>query len=104
MTLVEARTRLGLEPAGTLEKAELRRAYLQAIKRYKPEVDPEGFKAVREAYELLDGLLKMGVTGAEPPATVRPRVPVVTPLESPAEVPADAAPPSPPVDHLQPFR
>ncbi|MBN4059279.1 hypothetical protein JYT22_01345, partial [Endomicrobium sp. AH-315-J14] len=30
----------------------MRRAYLRAVKKHKPERDPEGFKRVREAYEV----------------------------------------------------
>jgi hypothetical protein len=102
MTLEEARTRLGLPPAGQLEKAEVRRAYLQAIKRCKPEVDPEGFKAVREAYELLKGLLEMGMPLPAPP--------VVTGAPAATGAPEDSAPPAeedepvPQVDHLRPYR
>lgn len=98
MTPQEARSRLGLEPSGALEKAELRRAYLQAIKKHKPEVDPEGFKAVRQAYELLDGLMQMGVSLAEAPAGNPIAVPV-----APA-APGETGPPPARTDHLKTYR
>lgn len=60
VTPTEARAHLGLAGSGPLLKSELRRAYLQAIKKHKPEADPEGFQRVREAYELLDRLLVFG--------------------------------------------
>src|SRR3954451_125013 len=105
MTLGEARTRLGLPPAGTLEKAVARRAYLQAIKRCKPEVDPEGFQRIREAYELIEALLPAG-------APVGARSPVVVTVEPPAgegEPEAedddwDDEPPAPFAEHLHPYQ
>lgn len=42
---------LGVAPGAT--SAEVRGAYLQKVRAYPPERDPEGFKRVREAYELL---------------------------------------------------
>jgi hypothetical protein len=50
----EARGLLGFEQ-GTAHD-QLRRAYLRAVKKHPPERDPDGFRRVREAYELLDHL------------------------------------------------
>ncbi len=50
MDLPEARELLGVD-AGTDAKS-IKRAYLRAVKRHKPERDPEGFQRVREAYQL----------------------------------------------------
>ncbi len=47
----EARALLGVEPG--LDPKALRRAYLRKVKTCKPEVDPEGFARLRQAYELL---------------------------------------------------
>lgn len=42
---------LGVEHGAT--SAQVRAAYLQRVRERPPERDPEGFKRVREAYELL---------------------------------------------------
>lgn len=42
---------LGIDPSAT--DAEIRRAYFARVAQHPPERDPEGFKAVREAYEKL---------------------------------------------------
>lgn len=47
--LREAYEKLGVEPGTEPKKA--RRAYLKLLKVHKPETDPEGFKAIREAWE-----------------------------------------------------
>ena len=97
MTLAEARARLGLPPSGALERAEARRAYLQAIKRCKPEVDPEGFQQIRQAYELIEALLQFEAAGPERP-------PIAAPVEVPVHPPEVTRPDEPPVDHLRPYR
>ena len=51
MTRDEALRELGIDASATPEEA--RRAYLRGIKTRKPETDPEGFRRLREAYELL---------------------------------------------------
>ncbi|MFH1468956.1 MAG: hypothetical protein ABIO70_31510 [Pseudomonadota bacterium] len=51
MTPPEARARLGVDPGAT--STEVRRAYLRALKTCKPDQDPVGFMALREAYEVL---------------------------------------------------
>jgi hypothetical protein len=53
MTLEEAAATLTLDPEGPFQAATIRAAYLAAVRRHRPETDPEGFKRVREAYELL---------------------------------------------------
>jgi hypothetical protein len=55
VTLDEARAELGIDAAATPEEA--RRAYLRGIKVRKPETDPEGFRRMREAYEMVTGAL-----------------------------------------------
>ena len=49
----------------------LRRAYLRALKKHRPERDPEGFKRVREAYELLQTSIGARWAGP-PPSALRP--------------------------------
>jgi hypothetical protein len=44
-------TVLGIAP--TLEPAEVKRGYFAALARHPPHADPEGFRKVRAAYELL---------------------------------------------------
>ncbi|HWA78242.1 MAG TPA: J domain-containing protein [Polyangiaceae bacterium] len=59
--MVEARA-LELLGVGQLEgvsREELRRAYLRAVKAHPPERDADGFREVREAYELLQGALQL---------------------------------------------
>lgn len=50
MTFDEALSELGIDPSVGAEGA--RKAYLRLLKKRKPEVDPEGFMRLREAYEL----------------------------------------------------
>lgn len=49
--LSQARERLGLELSA--DAAALRRAYRRRLAEHPPDRDPEGFRRVREAYELL---------------------------------------------------
>ena len=51
MDLREARELLQVDEA--IDARGLERAYLRAVKRHKPERDPEGFQRVRDAYERL---------------------------------------------------
>jgi hypothetical protein len=85
MSAEEARRRLGLSLDGPLDAAELRHAYLKAIKRHKPEADPEGFQAVRLAYEKLAGL-----------ATVEDELPVSAMAPPPAAPDLPTLPKQPP--------
>ena len=52
MELREAYQRLGVEP-GTAPKTA-RRAYLKLLKVHRPETDPAGFQALREAWETIE--------------------------------------------------
>ncbi|NTX04098.1 hypothetical protein [Myxococcus sp. CA040A] len=63
MTLEEARGELGV--AAEAEPDLVRRTYLRMLKTRKPEVDPQGFARLREAYELL----KAAHDGTEAPRT-----------------------------------
>lgn len=66
MTYVDAMRVLGLE--GAPDSASVRRAYLARVKAHSPEKDPEGFKRLRSAFELLRELV--GV--AAPAQTAEP--------------------------------
>lgn len=91
---------LGLA-AGT-PSGELRRAYLRAVKQRKPEVDPEGFRRAREAFELLarwfsfQAQLAAGLNAGPPPDAGPGPVVAPEPALQPAAPPAEAAPPAPP--------
>jgi len=69
MTLDEALQELGIERSASPEEA--RRAYLRGVKTRKPESDPEGFRRLREAYELVSGALRSPASDAAP-AEVQP--------------------------------
>ena len=51
MDAAGALSELGLEAPTSAE--QVRRAYLKAVRIHSPERDPEGFRRVRDAYELL---------------------------------------------------
>jgi hypothetical protein len=89
MTIEEAAVVLGLDPEATFDAAAARRAYLKAIKRHKPESDPEGFKRVRAAYEVLTAYRTFVATVVPAPAP-----PPADPPPSPA--PSQASPPPQP--------
>ncbi len=42
---------LGVQPDAS--DAEIRRAYFSGVQRHPPERDPEGFKVIRKAFEML---------------------------------------------------
>jgi hypothetical protein len=78
----------------------LHRAYLRKVKAHKPDVDPEGFARVREAYELL----RRPAPRATPGAVVSmggPRA-GTPPLRSSEPDPAGGG--APPADPFGPFR
>jgi hypothetical protein len=52
VTLDEALARLNA--ALPLSRRDAKRVYLKQVKLHPPESDPEGFRAVREAFETLD--------------------------------------------------
>jgi hypothetical protein len=94
MTLEEARRQLNVPESATLE--ELRRAYLRGLKKYKPELDPAGFRNHREAYEFLsftEVQRQRGVPQQPPsPVAVEPAPPQPAP-------PQPAPPQTLPEDH-----
>jgi hypothetical protein len=53
LTLDEALRELGVEAGATPD--QIRRAYARGLKTRKPEVDPDGFRRLREAYEIAAG-------------------------------------------------
>jgi hypothetical protein len=97
MDLAEALAELGLAPAGPHDQATIRRAYLKGVKVRKPETDPEGFRRLREAYELLrvfgPGLAYPAPTSAPDTAHApdSPRSPA-TPADPAADATADELP------------
>jgi hypothetical protein len=48
----EARSALGLDPAEQ-DAAVIKRAYRRAVGEHPPDVDPDAFRRIRDAYELL---------------------------------------------------
>jgi hypothetical protein len=90
---------LGVEPGA--EPDTIRRAYLRKVKVHKPEVDPDGFKRVREAFEVLgrwaafQAHLRRQQTESAPEPGAAPPAPAPEPPPSseasPAPLPAAAA-------------
>jgi hypothetical protein len=48
----EARSALGLDPAEQ-DPAVIKRAYRRAVAEHPPDMDPDAFRRIRDAYELL---------------------------------------------------
>jgi hypothetical protein len=94
MTLDEARTLLGVDPTATPEA--VKRAYLRLLRTYNPEVDPEGFKRLREAYELVQGHREpvAGYGGWPRPASDAPVPSSFSPEPQSAEEPAPSPTPA----------
>jgi hypothetical protein len=88
VTLDEALYELGVQRGAGAEAA--RRAYLRLLKVRKPEADPEGFRRLREAYEIVRGPLAMARVAA--PAA---RIVVVPSVESSSAVPTSEPHPAP---------
>ena len=53
---LNARTTLGVSL--TDDASEIKRAYRRAVAEHPPDRDPDGFRRIREAYELLSAPLK----------------------------------------------
>ena len=87
MTFDEAFQEIGVVPGSSQE--EIRRAYLRLVKARKPEVDPEGFRRLREAYELLRQLPE-----ASPEIRLNPRSVEKRPVRQQAETEEVAAEPA----------
>lgn len=88
MTIQDALNVLEIERDVTPQQA--RRAYLRKVKRFKPERDPEGFRRVREAYDIVTPLL------AVPPEARWFDEPEETPSEA-----ADSPQPEPEAERLE---
>lgn len=92
MTIEEAFEEIGLAPGSSPD--EIRRAYLRKLKTRKPEVDPEGFRRLREAYELLtENAEVLSLVATAPPAEL---VPAGRPLQD--TPPSSPSRPSPVVE------
>jgi hypothetical protein len=93
MTTSEARAVLGL--TGPTDARTARRAYLRAVKRHKPEQDPDGFQRVRAAYDTVSRALD---ALDELPALPGHDAPVAAPREAvvPETNRAATPPPDPP--------
>ena len=85
--MTEIWSRLGIPP--TSDQAALRLAYAGRLKQVRPDVDPEGFRALREAFE---AARRMAGDTAAAPAFVPARP--VPPSAPPALSPAPSAAPA----------
>lgn len=79
--LDDARRALALAP-GETDAAAIKQAYRRAVAAHPPDVDPEGFRRVRDAYELLRE------PWARLEALLLSRLPMTPPPAPPAEVPS----------------
>ena len=83
---------LGLDPGSSPE--QIRAAYARLLRQHRPDVDPEGFRELREAYEQLGG-------GGRARRAARMPLPFGRPAAAPADrdgderEPAAGAPPGP---------
>lgn len=79
MTSLDPWKTLGLSPDA--EPDAVRKAYRQCIKRHKPETDPEGFRAVREAYDAALPLAEQNAWRAQARASASVSAPSVESVE-----------------------
>lgn len=98
MNLGDALSALGLSLPTDADAA--RRAYMRLLKKHKPEVDPQGFMRLREAYEEVRAALSApSIAEVAPPPAPSPEPPP-PPSTSPSTSPSPAAPaerpPAPP--------
>jgi hypothetical protein len=70
MTVTEMWRRLGIPP--TTDPAALRLAYAERLKQVRPDVDPAGFRALREAFEAARRMLAGKPAGLPPTPPPRP--------------------------------
>lgn len=77
----EARRVLALDP-GDADPASIKRAYRRALGVHPPDTDPEGFRLVRDAYELLRD------PWARANALLKEQIPQVPPPAPPGEIPS----------------
>ena len=56
MDIDDALEILGLDPSA--DRLTAKRAYLRQVKVHKPELDPDGFRRAREAYEVVERRLR----------------------------------------------
>ncbi|MFN7733588.1 MAG: hypothetical protein ACK5OB_16950 [Pirellula sp.] len=57
---------------GSATREDLKSAYGQCIRRFKPDQYPNEFKKIRAAFDLLDRELRTGVVNVEPPTQTPP--------------------------------
>lgn len=91
-----------LELEEPLDARTVRKAYLRAVKRHRPETDPEGFQRVREAFDLLKRQVGRARRAPSAPSVRAPMTAhVLRPSPYPQPPPVDAPPaPEPPPDEL----
>lgn len=79
---------LGLTREAAADPATVKRAYARLLKEHRPDRDPEGFRRIRDAYEILTGPMARWITAAPDPG---PAVgPVVESAPEPVPEPAVA--------------
>lgn len=83
---VEARSVLGLSPT-EVDVGAIKKAYRRAVAEHPPDTDPDAFRKIRDAYEMLkDPWSRTEELLAQP----LPEAPPPTPPEEPARAPRGA--------------